>query len=174
MRAISILAVTALALCGCQHITTKVPGVLDLRSDATEVPANPKAPAGARDGLDSWIKGDGVQGKDNITISDRKFWVIGLIPLRDDSGTELINQAMGDGVLRNVTIGEQVTVMDSVGDYCFLGVAIPCTLGIGSLLSFVMYPTVGLSPMDFKMTAVRAKAASGEPPPPTPSPAPGE
>jgi hypothetical protein len=165
--ALSLAAVCAVSATGCLHITTKVPGVLDLRSDAAEVPANPKPPTGARDGFDSILKGDGVQGKDNVTLDDRKYWVIGLIPLRDDSGTELIQNATGDGgVLRNVTIGEQFTLLDSVGSVCVGAVGSVCV--IGSLVGLV------LPPVDFKVTGVRGKAASASAEPPPPAAAPGE
>lgn len=164
MRAIALSLATALVASGCLHITTKVPGVLDLRSDAAEAPANPKPPTGGRDGFDSILKGDGVQGKDNVTIDDRKFWVIGLIPLRDDGGPELINAAIGDGALRNVTIGEQFTLLDSLGYGIATDVISVCTFGLGGILGAVM------PPWDFKMTAVRCKAGSAEPPPPAPAP----
>jgi hypothetical protein len=163
--ALSLAAVCAVSATGCLHITTKVPGVLDLRSDAAEAGANPKPPSGAREGFDGFLKGDGVQGKDNVTIDDRKYWVIGLIPLRDEGGAELIQNAMGDGALRNVTIGEQFTLLDSLGSEVFLAIGGVCTLGLLDIAGAV------LPPWDFKMTAVRCKASSaGEPPPPAPAP----
>ena len=165
------LLATALALvsgAGCLHITTKVPGVLDMRSDASEVPAETKPATGGRDGFSSILWGDGTQGTSNVTIQDRKYWVIGLIPVFNDSATEEIQAAVGDGVLRNVVIGEQFTLLDMGLTYCAEPVISVCTLGLGGILGLV------LPPFDFKMTGTRGKAVSAgaeEPPPPA---APGE
>lgn len=150
----------------CHHVTTKVPGVLDLRSDGSEAAVAKDAPKTseetARTGFGAIMNGDGVTGTSNVSIVDRKYWIIGLIPIMNESATEEIQAAMGDGAMRNVKVGDSFTVTD-------IGISIA-----GGFLSWV--PVVGLvnlilPPFDVTVSGTRIETAAGgtpvEPPPPT-------
>ena len=176
MRAIHLVTATALCLvgAGCNHMTTRVPGVLDLRSDGSDVPVDNSPPkAESRSGFDSLLWGDGAQGAGQTTVVDRKYWIIGLIGIGNESATEEINAAVGNGAFRNVTIGEEYTFGDMAVGFC--GSFIP-------LAGCVVHMQQGGSPMDFKMSGTHVKIIadgggalppSGEEPTP-PAPVPGE
>lgn len=164
-----LLPILALVLLSsaCRHVTTKVPGVLDLRSDGSDAPAATTPPKTseetARGGFGGFMKGDGVvaTGAD-VTITDRKYWVIGLFSVINESATEEIQDALGDGAMRKVMIGDGLTFMD-------VGIAI-----IGQIVAWV--PIVGLvnfilPPFDVTFSGTRIQTGGGggvvEPPPPT-------
>ncbi len=168
MRA-PLLACTALALAGagCNHITTRVPGVLDLRSDGSGAPAESQpAKAESRTGFDAILWGDGVQGSGSVTVVDRKYWLIkGLFPIANESATEEIAAATGDGALRNVHIGELYSGWD-------FGISV--IVGIIPVVDFIA-PCV-MPPLDVTFSGTRVKVAGtgdvAEPPAPTGEPEP--
>ena len=147
---LTAIAVLGAASSGCYHITTHMPGVLDLRSDASEAPTDSKPSKDARSGFDGILWGDGVDGAGTVSVDDRKYWVLGLFPVANESATEEVQSAVGDGALRNITVGEQVTPVDAGVFFCAEPVISFCTLGLGGLLAFV------LPAIDFKLTGTRA------------------
>lgn len=170
------LAAASVAASACNHVTTKVPGVLDLRSDGTEAPAETSAPAGGRSGFDSWISGAGLQGTSQITIEDRKFWLLRLFTISNESATEEINAAMGpSGGLRSVTIGDTFSGTDlllSMG----IGLCTAPLAGIGGLVVPPFTATVSGTRIKGGVPEPAFEAPSSDSPPadaPVPAPAPG-
>jgi hypothetical protein len=156
MRLLSL----AVALCaiGCNHIDTRVPGVLDLRSDASDAPVDQTAPkAEARAGLDGFFYGDGaIQSGAQVTVVDRKWWLFkGLVPVTNESATEEIAAAVGDSALRNVKFGEQESWMDVA--LVFASAGIPF---VSTTLALVLMP-----PLDVTMTGTHVKTPAAAPPP---------
>jgi hypothetical protein len=145
---LTALAVLALSLTsGCYHITTKVPGVLDLRSDGSGAETDSAGPKdGSRTGFDAILWGDGVQGSGQVTVVDRKYWFIGLIPMGNESATEEIGSATGTGALKGVMIGEQYTLID---------------FGIGFCATYIPIAGCFVPPRDFKLSGSRVKPSSG-------------
>lgn len=123
MRVIARLAplvvVTAAAFgAGCTHVTSEVPGVLDLRSDGGDAPVRSEALAAeaSRDGISGFFSGAGTTGATDVTIEDRNsLLAVGplvLMSVLNSSSTEEWRAALGkDGALRNLSIGEQVSGM---------------------------------------------------------------
>lgn len=132
-----ILALAALvAGSGCNHLTTHVPGVLDMRTDgAAAAPATVKPGAAARAGFDSIVYGEGVTGTSDVKVIDRKYWACAFFPVLNESATEEITMSMGPtGALRNVRIGEQFTVMN-----WFMGVVVRA-IPVVNVLGIIMPP----------------------------------
>jgi hypothetical protein len=113
-----LLVVVALpSTSACFHITTKVPGVIDMRSDGADMPTDTKPLTLGRDvsrtGVEAILMGDGTQQSGaRVTVADRKFWAVGLVPLVNASTSEEIQAAVGTGTLRRVKVGESETVID--------------------------------------------------------------
>ena len=113
------LVVVALASAGCFHVTSSIPGVLDLRSDGSEAPVEDKplpTSDATRDGVGSFFLGSGAQGGSNVKIENREhflgLWVAFFIhPLNGDVDDEWSAVLANNGAARNVSIGEQLTIM---------------------------------------------------------------
>ena len=113
-----VFVVSAAFGSGCMHITSEVPGVLDLRSDGADTPVRGDAlPAteASRSGIGGFFSGAGTQGTSDVTIEDRNSLVaIGplvLMSVLNSSSTEEWRAAIGqEGALRNVTVGEQMSL----------------------------------------------------------------
>jgi hypothetical protein len=113
MRIVHLLVVTAVLLsAGCQTVTVKVPGTLDMRSDGAGAPAasggKPLDAKMARTGFDAIIWGDGVSvSGPHVTVKDRRYWALRLVPIANESATEEIAAAVGDnGAVKKVKIGD--------------------------------------------------------------------
>ena len=169
-----LFAATATALIAgnaCHHLTTKVPGVLDMRTDGSgAAPATRKAGAGERTGFDGLMLGEGVTGTSELKVVDRKYWVCSFFPIINESATEEIQLAVGTEALRNCRIGQQFTIMNWA------------TQLVVSMLPVVNALGIIMPPNDFNFwgTPVKASADVALPPPddavaPTPeaAPAPG-
>jgi hypothetical protein len=122
-------ALVIFASSGCYHVTSKVPGVLDLRSDGADSTVDSsQLPKGAtREGFDAFAYGAGVTGAADVIIEDRNHYVIDLMPVFNESSSEEWKAALGDGALRNIAITEQLGGMSflvSVVKSC-----IPCVGG---------------------------------------------
>lgn len=166
-----LLALAALAAGGgCHHLTSKVPGVLDMRTDGSGAAAAPrKAGTGERTGFDGLMYGDGVQGTNELKVTDRKYWVCSFFPIINESATEEITVALGPGgALKNCRIGEQYTIMN------WLTQTVVSILPVVSVLNIIM------PPHDFYFHGVPVAGASAAvplpasdtPPPPPPPEAP--
>jgi hypothetical protein len=120
MRVSFVVAVAfaAAGSSGCMHISSEVPGVLDLRSDGADAPVKADAlPSNdaSRSGFGAFFSGAGAQGSSDVTIEDRNTLVaVGpliLMSVVNSSSTEEWRAALGnDGALRNVTLGEQISI----------------------------------------------------------------
>lgn len=113
MRIVHLLVVTAVLLsAACQTVTVKVPGTLDMRSDGAGAPAapgwKPLDAKMARTGFDAIIWGEGVtRSGPHVTVKDRRYWALRLVPIANESATEEIAAAIGDnGALKKVQIGD--------------------------------------------------------------------
>jgi hypothetical protein len=142
---------------GCNHVTTRVPGILDMRTEGGDAPTAP-AKVTSRSGFDSILWGDGVKSAGSqVSIEDRKYWIIRLINIANESATEEINEALGPkGVARKVSVGDTYTLMDFAVGLC--GSIIP-------LAGFALPPFTAT----FEGTLIQAGGGSpiGEPAPPT-------
>jgi hypothetical protein len=145
----------AAASSGCTHITSTLPGVLDLRSDGSEAPPNtdsiPLSDA-TREGVGGFFLGTGATGSGDVKIENREtFLGLGLIfihPLNGDVDDEW-NAVLGkDGAARNVSVGEQLSIMgwasEMVRGFCCIPI----------------FPFWALS-VDVTGKATRIKAVSG-------------
>ncbi len=149
---------------GCHHRTTVIPGVLDMRTDASGVPTN-NAPLPAsrevRTGSEAIMLGSGVQGTSTVTIEDRTYWIVSLLPVGNTSATEEFATAMGKGGgLRDVKIGEVYGLLDWA---IWAGVVIIPRANIFSL---------AMPPRDFLASGTRIALPSAPATPPTPTPTP--
>jgi hypothetical protein len=128
------MVVVAVTTGGCLHIQTELPGVLDLRSDATEAPIQvappPPGDAVAREGLERFALGAGVVGTTDITIEDRTHYALAFFPLFNDHGTQEWAAAQGEGALRNVVLGEEL----SVWNFFVNVLKTACTCGLGGII----------------------------------------
>lgn len=165
-----LLVLAALAgSSGCHHLTTKVPGVLDMRTDGSGATAAPrKGNTGERAGFDGIMYGEGVQGTTDLKVTDRKYWVCSFFPIINESATEEITVAVGpNGALKNCRIGEQFTIMN------WLTQVVVNVLPVVNVLNIIMPP----HDFYFHGTPVEASAAvplpaTDTPPPPPPADAP--
>lgn len=159
------LALAALAAgSGCHHLTTKVPGVLDMRTDGSGAAPAPKKAGGERTGIEGIFWGEGVQGTTELKVTDRKYWLCAILPVLNESATEEITVALGpNGALRNCRIGEQSTFTDWL-----IGTGIRCIpiLNSGSIImpphDFFFYGT----PVAGASAAVPRPTTDAPPPPP--------
>lgn len=150
---------------GCHHLTTNVPGVLDMRTDGSAATAAPrKAGVGERTGFDGIMYGEGVQGTSELKVTDRKYWACSLVPVLNESATEEITTAVGpNGALRNVKIGEQFTFMN------WLTQAVVNVLPVVNVLNIIMPPHdfhFWGTPIEAASAAVPLPATDTPPPPP--------
>jgi hypothetical protein len=168
IRAPFLVAAWALGAGGCLHVTTDLPGVLDLRSDGSQAPLdNAVLPAGdavARGGVDSFLTGSGASGGPDVAIVDRQHWAISLVPVFNDGGNAEWDAALGKGALRDVIVGEQLSP-------AALGLTIAkecCTCGVGGLVA----STLDVTGRGTRVQLVGAPAAAPAFPEPMPAPAP--
>ena len=169
LRGTAFVVVVNLCAGGCTHITTKVPGVLDLRSDGS-LEEKAKKPDAPRGGLDGLLWGSGVTGDAAVVVEDRKYWIVGLVPVFNESATEEIAQALGGKALASPKIGERYALADVGLSFC--GALIPCGVCL------VEPWEIPGSPRDVLFSGVRIDVApQGMPPAPpadaVPNPAPG-
>lgn len=111
---------------GCSTVTSKIPGVLDLRSDGADAPLNSGELPPARSGFDGLLWGEGVKGGADVLIEDRSHFLLNLMPIANESSTDEWRTAMGDQALRNVAITEQESLLAGV-----IGIAKTCTGVLG-------------------------------------------
>lgn len=97
-------------------VTSKVPGVLDLRSDGADAPVNtgPLDAKATRSGFDGFAFGEGVKGGADILIEDRSHLLLNIVTIGNESSTEEWQAALGGQAMRNVTITEQESLMSWV------------------------------------------------------------
>lgn len=169
-----------LAMLGCQHYESDLPGVLDLRSDGAEAPLDPRPlPAtAARDGLEGWMKGAGVTGSTSIVAEDRAAWALRLFALGDGVKDEVALALGKGGALRSVVLQEEISGFDAALFACTL--PIPC-VDLGTLtllpsftvqLSGTRIEPSGLPKSREGGTAPPVDAASVDAPPALPEPTP--
>ena len=177
MKHIAIPLVLAVALgSGCLHTNTKLPGVLDLRSDgsdaATVTTALEKPDAEiTRTGFGAIMWGDGLQVTgDKLALQDRQWHAIGLIPVFNDQ-LEAEYKAMPQGTaLRGVVIGDQLSLVDIALE--IVPTVVFSALVITSPLNIVV---AALPHMTINVSGTRIASSGGgggggaEPPPPTDS-----
>lgn len=155
-----LLVVAAMAsTTACTHITTKVPGTLDMRSDGAEAaPDTSVAQYGkdiSRSGFDAILSGDGVQQSgSHVTVADRKLWALRYFPIMNESATEEIQAAMGTGALRKVKIGETETIIDVAIAYG--GSLVTSVVGLSGIYALFMPPTT----VTFEGDRIGASAAA--------------
>ena len=116
-RTLTALLLAAVATSGCYHIDSQLPGVLDLRSDGADAPVETAAlqpsEAVARGGMSSFFLGDGATASGaEVSIVDRNHYILGWFPIFNPSSKEEWQAALGEsGALRNVQIGDQLSIM---------------------------------------------------------------
>ena len=116
---------------GCFHHQAYLPGVIDMRTDGSGLPAaraaatsNPKL---ARAGVEALAQGAGVARVDSeITVEDRHYWIFGSVPIHNDNPTpELVAARDVGGALTGVQIGEALDVIDVLAS-----IAVPLVLPV--------------------------------------------
>jgi hypothetical protein len=164
LRPLSLAAVIALGSSGCLHVTTDLPGVLDLRSDGSQAALDSTAlPAGSgvgREGVDTFLYGAGATGGPDVRLVDRQHWAVSLVPVFNDGGNAEWSAALGKGALRDVVVGEQL----SPGAYGITVAKECCTCGIGGLVASTLDVTGAA-------TRVQLSGAGASDPLPPPPPA---
>jgi hypothetical protein len=155
---------------GCHHYQTHVPGVLDLRTDASGADqTKPRPPdrqlAPERSDLEALALGRGVirQGR-SLLLEERHYWVGGFIPLANTSAADEIEGLLANNpVLTDVRLEEQYSGTDVL---------------LGLAAGFIMPPLSFFMPpytFSFRGTPRRCPRAScGQPPgaaPPVTTPA---
>jgi hypothetical protein len=155
---------------GCIHTNTKLPGVLDLRSDGSDAAPSTEPFKGteeiSREGFGSYINGEGLKiTGDKVVIEDRNWHLVGLVHIVGDMAAAEYAALPKGTALRSVKIGDALTGTDVVLEI------------VPSLLAWI--PIVGLinlinlAPhMTITMTGTRIQSSGGgggavEPPPPT-------
>jgi len=150
-RLFALLAALFLST-GCYTVTSKMPGVLDLRSDGQDAPVDHSelAQSAKRDGFGGIAFGGGVSGSGDVLIEDRNHYVLLLLPIMNESSSEEWRSALGDGQLRNIAITEGMSGMSVLS---YLGKAIigSCLCGVGPFVA---------GTWDFKARATRIQAVA--------------
>lgn len=119
-RRLSLALVAAVLLgpsVGCFRYRTHVPGVIDMRTDASGAEATrPRVEERRDDGLFEILLGRGAYARgERVVVEDRHYWVAGLIPLfNTDAEEELFALVEGSRAARDVRIGESITVEDAL------------------------------------------------------------
>lgn len=121
-RALGFATVAVVALSsGCFHHQAYLPGVIDMRTDGSGLPPSPKLapsdPRQTRNQLEGVALGQGltVAGAD-VTVDDRHFWVVGLIPIFNDSPTPEVEAALATaGTMTRLEIVEEIDALSLVG-----------------------------------------------------------
>ena len=189
LRSVGLLLAAAFVLSttACFHVTSNIPGVLDVRSDGSAAAPDASAlPATAtRTGLDNFLWGSGVsnaslksdwpamiegaKSPSEVTIEDRSWhWFTGLWPFGNESSSEEWTAALGTGSLRNVRIGDgHLLLWDGifpVAESVALNVLSAVTFGLTAPLNLVVpYPVT------FTATGVRVQGSGGVANPPLPT-----
>lgn len=151
----------------CMHITTKVPGTLDMRSDGAEASADTSVVQYGKDvsrtGFDAIVSGDGVQQSgSHVTIADRKLWALAYFPIMNESATEEIQAALGKGALRKVKVGQTYSVIDVA--ILYGGSLVTGFVGLSGIYALFMPPVTATFEGD-RIGASAAAAAAASPSP---------
>lgn len=118
MRALLVLLCASLLGGGCFRYQTRVPGVLDLRSDAAEVPRaateEPNDDEITREKGLAFLEGEGVRTEGAVvTVEDRHYFLRGIVPVWNTSAHEELHAALAlGGGLAEVEIGEEQGAID--------------------------------------------------------------
>jgi hypothetical protein len=116
-----LAGIVALLSTGCFRYQTRIPGVIDLRTDGAALPPDSEVqhypPEIKRDEATGIIAGKGlVSNGHQVRIEDRSFWVLGLIPIYNQSIAEELQATLNSGGsqkgLRKLTLKEEVGLMD--------------------------------------------------------------
>ncbi len=115
------IAVFAALASGCFHHQAYLPGVIDMRTDGSGLAAPGKLttsdPRQTRSELEAVALGQGLTlaGAD-VSVDDRHFWVIGLIPVFNDSPTPEVEAALATaGAMTRLEVVEEVDALSVVG-----------------------------------------------------------
>ena len=125
--------VTSCALAGCQHNTSRIPGVLDLRAGTTTTTGThadlvPLPPDAARSGLAAIVQGAGVSGDVDVTVEERAFWLLGLWALHDGNASSDLELVLANGALTHVMLTQHCTWLDVGMTTCVGPVCLPTSL----------------------------------------------
>ncbi len=152
------------------HTTSKLPGVLDLRSDGSgAAPANDAVkttPEVTRDGIGGWLTGEGLKiAGDKVVIEDRQWHIIGLFPAFNDMGAGEYAALPKGTAMRGVKVGDGL-----VGTDVILALA-PSLVSWIPIVNFV--GLINLAPrMTLNVSGTRIQSGGGgaaiEPAPPSP------
>lgn len=164
------LVLAAVLSTACLHTNTKLPGVLDLRSDGSGAqPATDQLKPSeetSRAGFGSFISGEGLQQKGaDITIEDRQWFLLGLIHIVNDQGDAEYKALPKDTVLRNVKVGDALTGTDILVEI------VPSVVLSALIITYPLAVIYNWFPhFTINVSGTRISGAGGggtEPPPPT-------
>ena len=118
MRSV-LLLLAPLAMAACFHSQAVLPGVIDMRTDGSGL-ASASSPVvaskQARGGAEALALGAGLSVVgDKLTVEDRHYWIIGSVPIVNDSPTPELEAALAAGYgLTSVNVGEEIDAIDLI------------------------------------------------------------
>ena len=170
------LMASALALIlmagACFPYHSRIPGVLDLRSDGMQAQKAPlpaevndsSIQGGPRQGLESFFLGKGMQTfGSKIAIEDRTYWLFWILPMFNKSVAEEISSATRGQALREVHLQQQYALNDVLIVYGsqFLNM-VPVVGNVAATVAAVLTPsqTISLSGVRIQALGSASPAAA--------------
>ena len=149
---------------GCRHVNTSVPGVLDLRSEGQGATVDAASlPMAERTGVDAVIWGKGAVSMGGaVSVEDRRYWVMGLVPVLNTSAREELGVALGTGGLREVKIGDQISPTGA-GTFLVGSALASATVILSPLTLILPAGDVTLAGTRIRLSSSAADAAPSEP-----------
>jgi hypothetical protein len=114
-----IVFAAAVSSAGCFHHQAHLPGVIDMRTDGSGLPAPAKPKTSTdrkvtRPSSEALVEGAGLSlaGRE-LSIEDRHYWIFGSIPIYNESPTPELQAALDvGGAVTTIEVGED---MDAIG-----------------------------------------------------------
>lgn len=165
----------AFGLSACFPYHSKIPGVLDLRSDGMSAEPAPlpeevraeKVGGAPRDGFEGFFLGQGMQSYGSkIMIEDRTYWLFWVIPMFNKSVAEEVANASRGQALRQVHLQQEEAINDVIIVYGaqFLNM-VPAVGSIAAMVAAVLTPSQTISLSGVRIQAgptAQASAATQE------------
>ena len=152
------LAAAAAVCAGCNHIDTRVPGVLDMRSDGAALATAEPLTVRPRDGLDGFVAGPGIASTGGaVSVEDRQHFALLLIPLMNDNATEELRICTEKAAVRDITIGDGRTGGDAL--WVAAGYVASVVPFVGGLANIAM--NIVLPPWTATFSGTRVESPNG-------------
>ena len=142
-------------LSACFPYHSRIPGVLDMRSDGMAAAPAPlpeeskaeKVEGGPRDGVQGFFLGSGMQSfGSRIVIEDRTYWLLWIFPMFNKSVVDEVNNASRGQALRQVQLQQEYAVNDVIIVFgAQLLNMVPVVGNVASLVAAVLTPSQTIS-----------------------------